>query len=166
MKIPNADSYDEEIIKRINCKPFVNLYKFSKSCNPYEQYKFEITHFSASISHPDNVISILVDWRSKHKDGHLFKYVKLGITSYGYFDKYVSFEFPVVINHTKKTKDYTEYLSLDVGLETLKMGENSPPLDYSYHSFDNTKYGVIVYFTPQNWRENQTEFFTYNKKEK
>jgi len=88
-------------------------------------------------------ICVTVDW-----DGnHLFKYATLESTAFGLDKKFMTLQFEGAKYTIPSEKDHVFNYTIEIGLET----DDQSQLRYEPLFFQNTKYGVQVYFGPNDW---------------
>lgn len=139
--------------------PYLEFYDCKEAVRVLESIQFEITNF-ACYEHENGFISIEVDWTAKGErrsdvkypddDGYMFssdyieKQFKFKALSFKYDDDEVGAE--------------KSYVSFSVGLEF------DEKKDYTYLFYNNTKYGVIVYFAPYDWAKEDTKKLIFQQK--
>lgn len=94
--------------------------------------------------HKNGIISMVVEWSCENENSYKLKYVSLESKSFGYYTVSASFTFD---NLCPKRK-YNQPI-LTIGLEDPKK-----KIKYNPFHYENIKYGVIVYFTPENFLSN------------
>lgn len=93
--------------------------------------------------HKNGIISMAVEWSCESADSYKLKYVSLESKSFGYHDVSMSFVFKNL-----RTRRYNRPI-LKVGLANY-----NKQIKYNPFNYQNIKYGVIVYFTPENFLSN------------
>jgi hypothetical protein len=133
----------------------------------YEQ-RFQIKFLKPKISkHTNGFISVQLDWTNAgNAEFFKFKRVDIAHSSYGGYVAPVkrknynvvtaSFEFPELeklIEETNKSKE--QYITpwISISLTTAKKNAFKEGYEYNYEFFNNTKYGLICWFTPKNWED-------------
>ena len=125
-------------------------------------------------------LRLCVGWTAEGDHRYRFKYPVRGCTissrGNGGESSLVELEFPEVlapyhiVNESspmeKDSHGDANTASIEVGIE-IRTGRlrNPPKLGHSYTYHDNTKYGVAVYFAPDNWEgRKDTQLFSWRKR--
>jgi hypothetical protein len=157
VKIINIPIENEtNIFKRFKIRPFVEVDSANETL--LKKINFEITTFSA-YSNKEGWIAVHLDWKSNWKNNDWrFKYPEDGGRGacIGH-DEYVVLSF----NQVRYRKRYgsgcrfTSSFKLEVGLgfdlEDDEDVSNDIGFPFRFKFFENTKYGGVVWFAPENW---------------
>lgn len=127
---------------------FIRMQPFDEAEAIAKQSKFYITEFK-SLKLANGFIQIVVDWGDAD---FRFKSGVLGIKTFAY--NYCSLEvrFPLAdFNYSGEGGDIRETeMAIEVGISNESDGEK---INYTPLFFQNAKYGVVVYFAPNGWND-------------
>ena len=141
-------------------EPFFEFNTYPAAENLLSAHGLELTALDADLT-KENWIRVYATWAAK-KDEYKFKYPVLYGSSSGYSDSAVNLAFPQ-LKYRYRHKQFSRMtpLQLSVGIQDIMEQQ----LKYSYRFFENLKYGVLVWFAPENWNngEGDKNLFTLKK---
>lgn len=112
--------------------------------------------------HKNEFISVAIDWHPKKSciDSYRFKYPDLVHTMYGgdivekrkrYFNvRTASFKFPDLKDEDFADKQMCSWFDVCLVVDTEEEVDQN---EFDYLTFNQTKYGVIVWFAPRGWED-------------
>lgn len=139
--------------------PYLEFHDCKEAVRALESIQFEITNF-ACYEHENGFISIEVDWTAKGENASMVKYPCDNgyMFSSDYIEKQFQFKSLPFKYEDDEVHAQESYVSFSIGLEF------NEKKDYTYLFYQNTKYGVIVYFAPYDWAKEETKKLIFQQK--
>jgi hypothetical protein len=163
----------ENILKKHKIRPFAEVNSIPTK-KFFDKIKFKFTNYKILLNE-EGWLMICLSWDSDWKDNNWrFKYPSDGGWGFGGLEIYAKINFPEVKFRYKWENDDGSYtmntteFSIEAGFEFETEGDayeadGTPKrFRYVYKYSQNTKYGICLYFAPENWGRNFEEVFNYD----